>query len=334
MVGVSISIAMTTFNGARFLSAQLASLSSQSVLPLELVVCDDGSSDQTVSLLHSFAAQSPFPVSVIQNAERLGYEKNFIKAASLCRGSVIAFCDQDDIWESDKLAVLVQHFSQSDDLLISHDYQVFFDDGRPTIRSYFHYLSLSGLSPVVNVKGCSLIFRRELIEMVGWPSEQSGWPHDMWVCFTALLLERRGYIRQSLIKYRMHASNTSGWLPGGKARLYRLLRSFRLPPFTGSADLETFIAQFVAPADVPRYREAVRKCRPAMSHLQRQRALSALAKRLAICNFIISETYLHPVKRTLGAMYLFIRRAYRYSDGVYGLVQDILGRRARLRQSV
>jgi glycosyltransferase involved in cell wall biosynthesis len=331
MADSSISVAMTTFNGARYLPDQLASLSTQTTMPLELIVCDDGSSDQTAAVLQSFSDHAPFPVRVIQNDERLGYQKNFIKAASLSRGSLIAFCDQDDIWESNKLAVVAHHFGQSDDLLVSHDYSVFFDDGRPVIPSYFHYLSLSGLLPVINLKGCSLIFRRELIDLVGWPSGESEWPHDKWVCFTALLLERRGYIRQPLLRYRMHERNTSGWLPGGKARLYKLLRDFRFPPFTGTTDLETFIAHFIEPAEVAIYRDAVEQCRSAMSTSQHQRALAALAKRREVCDFILSDTYLHPVGRTFGALDLFSRQGYRYSDGMYGLVQDILGRRTRLR---
>jgi hypothetical protein len=68
-----------------------------------------------------------------------------------------------------------------------------------------------------------------------------------------------------------------------------------------------------------------------MTNDQRQRALSGLAKRRAICDFISSEAYLHPVKRTLGAIDLFLRRAYRAGDGMLGLVQDILGRRTWMR---
>ena len=328
---LSISIAMTTFNGARYLGEQLTSLSSQTVKPLELVVCDDASTDETVAILQSFSAVAPFTVRIFQNAERLGYQRNFIKAASLCKGSLIAFCDQDDIWNDDKLYVVSKHFMQSDDLLVAHDYCVFFEDGRQLIPSFFRHLALSGLLPVVNVKGCSLTLRRKLIELVDWPPPQSKLSHDTWVCFTALLLEKRGYIRQPLIRHRIHENNTSGKLPVGKGRLYRLRRRFRLPPFTSSTDLEAFIATSVGPADVDFYREVVHQCGSAMTNDQRLLALSCLEKRRAICDFIVSEAYLHPVQRTLGAMDLFLRRAYRNSEGMYGLVLDIIGRRTWMR---
>jgi glycosyltransferase involved in cell wall biosynthesis len=328
MSRLSISIAMTTCNGASYLGEQLTSLAVQTEKPLELVVCDDQSTDETVTILNSFSKLAPFTVRVFQNEERLGYKQNFIKAASLCKGTLIAFCDQDDIWNDDKLSVVTDYFLQSDDLLVVHDYSVFFEDGRQIIPSYFCNLSLGGLLPVLNLKGCSLVFRRKLIDLVDWPRPLSGWSHDMWVCFTALLLEKRGYIQRSLIRHRIHGSNTSGWLKGGNARWSRLLRNTRFPPFTSNTDLDTFIAHFVMATDLADYSAAVQQCGSAMTAQQRQRALSAITKRQALCDFIRSDAYLHPVQRTFCAINLFLRQTYRNGDGLLGLFKDILGSRA------
>jgi glycosyltransferase involved in cell wall biosynthesis len=327
----SISIAMTTFNGALYLSEQLTSLSSQTLKPMELVVCDDGSTDETVSILRAFSDVAPFKVRIFENAERLGYQQNFMKAASLCTGSLIAFCDQDDVWDNNKLRVVANYFVHSDHLAISHDLCVFFEDGGKLIPSYFRHLALSGLSPVVNIKGCSLILSRELIELVHWPATQSNYSHDTWVCFTALLLGRRGYIKKPLVRHRIHRNNTSGKLAGGDARLHRLLRRLQLPPFTSTADLDVFIGASVGPGDIRFYGEAVRQCASAMTDSQRQRALCGLARRRAICDFVISEAYGHPVQRAINGLALFLKRAYRDSDGIHGLVQDILGRRNWMR---
>ena len=331
MLNRSISVAMATFNGSRFLGEQLASLSAQTVKPLELVVCDDGSIDQTVAILRSFSARAPFTVRVFKNTERLGYQQNFMKAASLCKGSLIAFCDQDDVWNDDKLDVVSKYFRQSDDLLVAHDFSVFFEKDRPSIPSYFRNLALCGLLPAVSLKGCTLTLRRELIELVDWPPPQLRWPHDLWFCFTAHLLEKRGYIRQSLVRHRIHGSNTSGWVTGGKATLQRLLRGFRLPPYANSTDLDAFISQFVGPTDLVAFRDAVQQCGSAMTNDQRRRALSGLAKRQAICDFIGSEAYLHAVHRILGSIGLFFGRAYRNGDGMLGFVHDIRGRRTWMR---
>ena len=106
-----ISIALCTYNGARYLSDQLRSLAGQRHLPHELVLCDDGSVDNTVSIVEEFARQVPFPVHIVRNPKNLGYSRNFAKAISLCSGEVIALSDQDDFWYPHKLARLAELFS-------------------------------------------------------------------------------------------------------------------------------------------------------------------------------------------------------------------------------
>jgi glycosyltransferase involved in cell wall biosynthesis len=86
VINLKISIALATFNGARFLKDQLASLVEQTFLPAELVVTDDGSTDETLAILEWFSHVAPFHVSVHLNHQRLGYGMNFLKAASLCSG--------------------------------------------------------------------------------------------------------------------------------------------------------------------------------------------------------------------------------------------------------
>jgi glycosyltransferase involved in cell wall biosynthesis len=104
MSKIRISAAMATYNGAKYLGAQLASLAAQEHLLTELIVCDDGSSDTTVALLRTFAETAPFPVHIYENERNLGYSENFLKAAKLCMGDWVAFCDQDDVWLPNKLS--------------------------------------------------------------------------------------------------------------------------------------------------------------------------------------------------------------------------------------
>lgn len=107
MTASTISIAMATYNGAAYIQEQLDSLALQKHLPLELVACDDGSTDSTVQILADFATTAPFPVRIHKNPERLGFADNFLRAASLCEGEWIAFCDQDDVWLASKLEVMM-----------------------------------------------------------------------------------------------------------------------------------------------------------------------------------------------------------------------------------
>src|SRR5260370_27009832 len=103
MTEPSISVAMCTFNGARFLPEQLQSIALQTLQPSELVICDDGSTDGTVGILQSFALSARFPVRIFCNQETLGPARNFEKAIGLCDGEIISLCDQDDVWRPEKL---------------------------------------------------------------------------------------------------------------------------------------------------------------------------------------------------------------------------------------
>src|SRR5664280_13480 len=107
---VNISIAMATYNGERFIREQLDSLARQTYLPCELIVSDDGSTDRTLEIVEDFAKSAPFSVRAYRNEQNLGYADNFLKAASLCDGEWIAFCDQDDVWFDNKLARVRQCF--------------------------------------------------------------------------------------------------------------------------------------------------------------------------------------------------------------------------------
>src|SRR5215467_4239016 len=108
-----LSVALCTYNGSRFLQEQLGSIGSQSRPPDELVICDDGSSDDTVDIIKRFALNAPFPVKLEVNASNLGSTKNFELAVSLCCGDVIALSDQDDVWDATKLAKIERVFLDS-----------------------------------------------------------------------------------------------------------------------------------------------------------------------------------------------------------------------------
>src|SRR5208282_3322611 len=128
----SVSVAMCTYNGSRFLTEQLRSIASQSHPPREMVVCDDGSTDDTVSLLRKFAEQRLFPIRIFCNEERLGPAKNFEKAISLCSGDIIVFSDQDDMWKSEKVAKLVDALDRNPDAVYAFsDAEMIEEDGAP-----------------------------------------------------------------------------------------------------------------------------------------------------------------------------------------------------------
>src|SRR5271165_5482550 len=113
----TISVAMTTYNGERFLSEQLRSIAAQQRLPDELVVADDHSADRTWEIVTDFARTAPFPVRLHRNEPRLGWRGNFMSVLARCESDLIALCDQDDVWEPTKLAIAERGMDEPDALL-------------------------------------------------------------------------------------------------------------------------------------------------------------------------------------------------------------------------
>lgn len=212
---------MATFNGAAYLADQLADLSRQSTLPSELVVCDDGSTDETFAILERFAEEAPFPVRVHRNSERLGYRANFLKCAGLCRGELIAFCDQDDRWASKKIERMLHCFEDDDVLLAFHGAEIIGPEasvGYLTSMPRPHGVSppLSG-SPWTFALGFSQVFRAWLREFDEWwplsldHHAQEPLAHDQWYFFLASTLGSIVHVPEPLVQYRQHHANAFGW---------------------------------------------------------------------------------------------------------------------------
>src|SRR5690242_9734869 len=177
-----VSVAMATYNGDRFLQEQLDSVARQTLLPCELVACDDGSTDGTLDILHQFAAKAPFPVHVHQNQARLGYGPNFLRAASLCSGELLAFCDQDDVWLEQKLQKCAAVLSRPRNVLVIHSAEVVDErlspvgirTSRATRPLHFDAGAKNGWHPhnwgwnetLDWVRGCTCVFRSRLLREV------------------------------------------------------------------------------------------------------------------------------------------------------------------------
>jgi glycosyltransferase involved in cell wall biosynthesis len=218
-----VSIAMTSYNGARFIGEQLASLAFQTTLPAELVICDDGSTDATLDLCEAFAAAAPFPVRIQRNEKRLGYPANFIQAAGLCTAPLIAFCDQDDMWAPDKIARVQACFAaEPDALLLYHNAMLMTAEGAD-LRPFFDTPPSPPLAPRQSLPpwhfayGYSQVFRRELLTASPYwaglldtykAGREMG--HDLFYFMIASTLGSILYVHEPLVRYRQHAQQAIG----------------------------------------------------------------------------------------------------------------------------
>ncbi|MDD3579949.1 MAG: glycosyltransferase [Desulfobacca sp.] len=218
---LTISIAMTTYNGERFLQEQLDSFTNQSRLPDELVVCDDGSQDSTMKILQAFAERAPFKVRLYQNPENLGVSKNFEKAMSLCQGDIIVLSDQDDVWRFPKLAIIEQAFIKYPNVgLVLHDAVITSENLYPLEDSMWKHYELLYLPEYLaaghftwffkkywGINGAFMALSKSLLEML-LPIPPL-WCHDKWISFAGSTLLGVVPIPLQLTLYRNHPNQTS-----------------------------------------------------------------------------------------------------------------------------
>lgn len=219
------SVAMCTHNGVRFIEEQLESIASQTLLPEELIVCDDASADETVRVVERFASEVPFSVRIFLNETRLGSIKNFERAISLCESDLIALCDQDDVWLPGKLERLQAEFASAPDVgLIFSDAELIDENSRGSgLRLWeslgFDYANYRQLSPLhafrellsgATVTGATTAFRSYFRGLVLPIPEDLTLIHDAWL---ALLIGAVGSILpipEPLVKYRKHGAQQIG----------------------------------------------------------------------------------------------------------------------------
>jgi glycosyltransferase involved in cell wall biosynthesis len=224
---LDISVALCTRNGARYVAAQVRSICTQDRLPRQIVLSDDGSTDETIATARSTLADcgvaDRIELVVFQNSPALGVTRNFEQAVRACTHELIALCDQDDVWHAGRLARMAARFEAAPELLLLHtDARLVDAELAPLGTSLFHALEVrpAELAAIGNgnafgvllrrnlVTGATTLFRKDLLaSALPFPE---GWVHDEWLGAVAAATGRVDVLAEPLIDYRQHASNQIG----------------------------------------------------------------------------------------------------------------------------
>jgi len=229
---LSVSIAMATYNGEKYIGEQLASLEAQTFAPTEIIITDDGSTDRTLEIVEVFSQSSSISVKVFKNANRLGYSENFFKAASLCSADFIAFCDQDDVWMKSKLESCMSEFGDPEVLLCVHSSKVWtklqIDHRRPDFKRR-RVLSPNSIDPLTVHPGFCMVIRKSLLGIIDCKNRPrdiyslytnaSPMVHDQWVWFLSSIFGKIVCLQSTLALWRQHDGNTCG--AGDRASIFR-----------------------------------------------------------------------------------------------------------------
>ncbi|MEM1145482.1 MAG: glycosyltransferase family 2 protein, partial [Pseudomonadota bacterium] len=215
-------ILLATFNGERFLRQLVDSIDGQTFAEWQVLARDDGSEDETGDLLERWAKRDS-RVTVIRDGKRQSPSaaSNFaalLDEAVNSDGDLFFFCDQDDIWEPEKIEVClsaIENHNASAPLLLvsnlklidaqdSRDLGTFWDSNMmpPLEKRTTAELCSRNLYP-----GCSMAFNRSLLELAaGVPSGVI--MHDWWLAILAQASSRIIEVPRPLVRYRQHSNNT------------------------------------------------------------------------------------------------------------------------------
>jgi glycosyltransferase involved in cell wall biosynthesis len=237
-----IEVILCTFNGESFIGEQLESILCQTKRVDMVSVYDDGSVDDTVTIVESYRELfecEGIAYNVKFNSKNLGYALNFAQGVEKSQCEFLFFCDQDDIWETNKVAVQSKALCASavdmvfsDGMLVNKSGDVI--DARGVLDIYG--LPVGGLvsfnkEPIKYfarrnyVNGCASAVRRSALLKAGYPP--LGMPHDYWYAIWCALHGGVIVIPDKLYKYRQHDSNVIGI--GGGHIIFQLLSIFRAP---------------------------------------------------------------------------------------------------------
>lgn len=206
-----ISIAMATFNGAQFIGQQLQSFAKQTLTPDELVITDDGSTDDTLDIVHTFAQRAPFNIRVETNKKNLGYAQNFSRAISLCSGDIIFLSDQDDEWLPGKINKVVSELRDNPWAQVVVNDMIICDENlMPSKFTQLHNILSAGGRAEAFYSGCCMAIRRQFLGLV-LPVPENLFAHDNWINHLSLSLDARLILPIPLQKYRRHGGNASNW---------------------------------------------------------------------------------------------------------------------------
>ncbi|NSL52037.1 glycosyltransferase family 2 protein [Calidifontibacillus erzurumensis] len=218
-----VDILLSTYNGSKYLPELLLSILNQSYQDWKIIIRDDGSNDDTISVINDFMNQYPEKVIFIQDHfQNLRPCQSFSKLLEYSSAPYIMFCDQDDIWLSDKVEITIKKMLSlekefpNSPLLVHTDLTVVDNDLKVISRSFWEYQKLNPKYNKLNnlltqniVTGCTMMINKHLKELVK-NIPQKAIMHDWWIALVASLYGGINHIYKPTVLYRQHSGNNVG----------------------------------------------------------------------------------------------------------------------------
>lgn len=217
---MNIALLLATFNGGKFLSEQLDSLLHQSFTQFEIYIRDDGSTDNTLSIIKEYETNYKNIHYLYDSVNHRGPGRSFMWLLENVEADLFLFCDQDDVWQPNKVQELVSHILQYDiniPCLVHSDATVVDENLNILHQSFWKMMrkrpELSGninyLCAYPCITGCTMIINN-MAKKIGLKN-YNGMIHDKWLAFKIVSSGGTiGYIDKPLMYYRQHQGNAIG----------------------------------------------------------------------------------------------------------------------------
>ena len=218
---MTVSVCMGTYNGETYIEQQLNTILRQTKAPEEVILCDDGSTDNTVSIIERFIRKNGLDGKwkLYRNKINKGYPSNFYYACSLCNEEIVFLADQDDIWKNDKIEKMCRVMEKNPGAKSVCCKFNLMDEKEQEIHSIMAPTHAHETGEVRNVPveeifykcqwpGMVMAYRRDWYE--SWTKGNYQIPHD--ILIAAREAEERGFFQldETLAYHRRHDHNTGG----------------------------------------------------------------------------------------------------------------------------
>lgn len=203
-----VSVAMATYNGEKYVRQQLESILENLNEYDEIIISDDNSTDSTISIIEQLNDNR----IRVYKGPSLGVKQNFANAIKYCTGDYIFLADQDDVWDKDKVNIIIEYFKNEKVYVIQHDCCIVNSNLEEIHPSYFKFRKCKNgiIKNIIkgSYLGCCMAFKKEVKEYI-LPIPNNIDMHDQWIGLIGELKGKFLFVNEKLIKYRRHESNTS-----------------------------------------------------------------------------------------------------------------------------
>ncbi|WP_304544124.1 glycosyltransferase family 2 protein [Sulfurimonas microaerophilic] len=238
-----IDILLATYNGEKYLSAQLDSILKQTYQDFKILIHDDGSTDNTIKIIKKYALEHSDKLVVFDdNIRKGGACQNFSYLLQKASSPYIMFCDQDDIWLENRVQMFLSSMKDTEkkygkdiplivfsDLIVVDEKLNIISESmvesqklNPKIASFFKLLKCQNV-----ITGCAMMINKKALE-ISIPIPQQALMHDWWIALNVAKYGKNIFLEDTTILYRQHSTNLVGYQKPSFIRFLKILFSKKI----------------------------------------------------------------------------------------------------------